>query len=65
MLLEKTESGSALTTTDNFDVVPVKYPNLERSLTSKLRKRKSKKKKKRAKVDIEWGPDAYSPDAGE
>lgn len=67
---ETTESGSALTTTDNFDIIPVKFGEVQRKLigkklTKEWKPKKKKKKKKRKKVDINWGPDAYAPYAGE
>jgi len=68
-LIETVESGSAITSTDNFDIVPVKFGPIQRNiLTRKLSEKdlkKKKKKKKRKKVSINWGPDAYAPYAGE
>ena len=54
-LLEQTESGNKITSSDNFDIIPVKFPKLERSLNSINRKRNRKKKRK----SIEFGPDIY------
>lgn len=65
---ETTESGSALTTTDNFDIIPKTLGITRKNpLTRRFDKKsiKKKKKKKRKKVDINWGPDAYAPYAGE
>lgn len=44
-----------MTTSDNFDIVPTKFPRLEKSLASRNRKRKSRRKRK----SVEFGPDIY------
>jgi hypothetical protein len=54
-LFEQTESGSAITSSDNFDITPVKFPRMEKSLTSRNRKRKKRRKRK----SVEFGPDIY------
>ena len=46
-LLEQTESGNKITSSDNFDIIPVKFPKLKRSLNSINRKRNRKSNRNR------------------
>lgn len=50
-----------MTTTDNFDIIPFRFPKLHRrNKTMRLAKKGSpKKRKKRKRKSIEFGPDIY------